>query len=293
MKINRLIAATLTIITLAVMTIPVSAEETDAPLRGLFPYTMISREVIDKRLADDWIIVTDSGDPYQNVGTAVPFANNIEWSQVNSFIGTMQADPVSSSRILVSLAGLTPSGSFLYNAGLVPEEEAVKQEVIKYLNSYDWKNASEDEKARYTAQYIQDRCVYDAQYNCNKMMTNNAGELAEIVNKNTTYACLVQGRSGMDGFVQTYHLLTRAVGLKSIRIYSMYLNSSYNYVNLGGEWYKIGSLAWETQDSMNASEAIKIALANPAEHAAEDIRSLQDRSEEWYFDDTLPTEPSY
>lgn len=215
-------AAVLAFVLLAASVMPVFAEENSQyPLKGTFPYTMMTEEIVNNRLAEGWVY---AGDPYAEVGTAVPFTNNAEWVQVNQFRSST-ATGINSAKILISLAGLTPSPDSYTGSALTIEEEAVKNEVIKYLESYDWKHASDYEKAAYTAEYIAGRC---------KSEKNACGDSLYI---NSSYSCLINGQSMCDGFAQTYHLLTRAVGLKSVQVGT--LSHAWNYVMIDEQWYEM------------------------------------------------------
>ena len=174
-RVRQLVAAAMTVTTLCMAAVaPAYAnEEEQYPLKGTFPYTLMTKEIVDKRLSEGWVF---TGDPYADVGTATPFQNNEEWAQVNQFKNSATTG-ANSGRILLTLAGLKPSpDGGTYSSELTAEEEAVKNEVIKYLNSYDWKNASEYEKAYYTAEYIASRCTYDYEFGNDN---------------NTSYSCLV------------------------------------------------------------------------------------------------------
>jgi len=219
-RVRQLIAAAMTVTTLCMAAVaPAYAnEEEQYPLKGTFPYTLMTKEIVDKRLAEGWVF---TGDPYADVGTATPFTNNLEWSQVNTYKTHVMG--LNFPKILITLAGLKPAPDPYSGSELTAEEEAVKTEVIKYLNSYDWKNASEYEKAYYTAEYIASRCKYDDECNDN----------------NTAYSCLVKGKSRCDGFATAYHLLTRAVGLKSVYVSDIRLYHSWNYVMIDDQWYLI------------------------------------------------------
>ena len=159
---------------------------------------------------------------------------------------------------------------------LTAEEEAVKTEVIKYLNSYDWKNASDYEKAYYTAEYIASRSKrIDDDYN------------QDNTQDDSVYAVLINGRSVHAGFTQTYHLLTRAVGLKSVDARDV-----HNYVMIDGQWYKIDvSRIAEPTASMSIQHKIDWYLKQPATDT--DQYLWVEKGIELEFDSTLPDQPMY
>lgn len=273
-RVKQLVAAAMTVTTLCMAAVaPTYAnEEEQYPLKGTFPYTLMTKEIVDKRLAEGWVF---TGDPYADVGTATPFQNNEEWSQVNYFKNPVVTG-ICADKILVTLAGLKPGWNMSTGSELTAEEEAVKNEVIKYLSSYDWKNASEYEKAYYTAEYIASRSKrIDDDYN------------QDNTQDDSVYAVLINGRSVYAGFTQTYHLLTRAVGLKSVDA-----GDTHNYVMISGQWYEIdvANIATPTA-SMSIQDNIDWYLKEPATDT--DQYLWVEMGIEGEFDSTLPDQPTY
>lgn len=271
-KRNLLITAITVVSMLAATIMPVYATEADLyPLKGTFPYTQMTREIIDNRLNAGWAV---GSNPYAEVGMVIPFTNNAEWAQANSFRSSVASD-INAGKILITLAGLSPTPDSYSGSELTAEEETVKQEVIKYLNSYNWKQASDYEKAAYTAEYIASRCTY---------LKDDSGDGA---NRNNIYSCLVNGVSMCDGFTQTYHLLTRAVGLKSVQVSNVV--HAWNYVSLDNQWYKIDmTLIGSSADYQSRTRE---CLLEPAKDAATYVWAVSGM--ELDFDPTLPKEPMY
>lgn len=272
--VKQFAAAFMAIVSLTATAMPVYADESDQyPLKGTFPYTMMTKETVDRRLADGWVYV---GDPYAEVGTAVPFSNNAEWVQVNQFRSSV-ATGINSSKILITLAGLTPSPDSYSGSVLTPEEEAVKNEVIKYLDSYDWKHASEYEKAAYTAEYIASRC---------RSEKNVSGDSLYI---NSSYSCLINGESMCDGFAQTYHLLTRAAGLKSVQAGT--LSHAWNYVMIDQQWYEMDVSIVASPLKSSRQEYIERYL----ERIPTDVTQYlwMEAGVDFDLDSTLADQPSY
>lgn len=269
-KIKQIIAAGMAVIAVTAGSLPAHAEEVDQyPLRGSFPYTLNTKESIDAKLADGWVF---SGDPYETVGTAVPFRNNSEWAQINTF--KFSVTNLNPGKILITLAGLTPIQDSLTGSKLTPEEEAVKNEVIKYLNSYDWRNASDYKKAAYTAEYIVNRCEYKN--------IEGSGLLT-----NSSYSCLINGFAVCDGFAQTYHLLTRAVGLKSVEISQDF--HAFNYVNIDGVWRKIDVSS--VANYIDKTGRINEFLSKKADDTS--INLWNENGVEFEPDSTIPSQPKY
>lgn len=222
----------------------------DYPLQGTFPYT----------IADD--------------GMAYPFTNNIEYAQINDFNprGMME---MYNGYVLCYLAGLpTPT--------LTDYELAVALKTKEFLNSFDWKNASEYEKAYQAALFIAERCNY----------SSNTDDIGSVEN-NTSYGCLINGQSLCDGFAQAYHLLTRAVGLRSYQVRS--ISHSWNYVEIDGTLYEL--------DLTNICDNI-FTFDNKLSFIKEDLTKVNsfNASKEYIwtlngatlqFDKSIPTEPLF
>ena len=246
--------------------------EEEYPLKGTFPYTMITKESIDKKLEDGWVFTSD---PYVSVGECYSFTNNKEWSQVNAFRG--HPYELSYDRILMTLAGLKPIPNPFYGSELNELELAVKDEIISYLNSYDWKNASDYEKAAYTAQYINARCQY-------KEVIGSGAE------HNSAYSALVKGYAECGGFAQTYHVLTRAAGLKSVHVTNLKTYHDFNYVKTDGVWREIDISHITSFTSQTA--AIHKFLSQEPKTKGEYLWERKPDSD-FCFDPTISDQPLY
>lgn len=281
-RMKQLAALAMAVVTLGMSSFTALADEDPYPLKGRIGYTLITRESIDAKIADGWVF---GGDPYATVGKAELFANNAEWAQSNSFHDSQFTD-IKYGKILLNLAGLTPiPDMYSGSSDLTEKELALKNEVVKYLNSYDWKNASEYEKAAYTAHYIAERATYNSDVYI-RMVNGETIDPSE--EENSAYSALVQGHSLCDGFAQAYHLLTRAVGLKCVEG-SSYLHG-WNYVMIDGKWHEIDVSA-ASQEMKHYPDTVERQLGNQATRLEENIWTLA--GIELDFDPTLPSEPIY
>jgi len=272
MRKRKIFAALITMVSILTATVVPAYAEEQYPLQGTFPYTLTTRESVDAKLADGWMM---GSNPYGDVGTAVPFVNNPEWVQINNYKSSV-ATGINSAKILITLAGLTPAPDSISGSALTAEEDAVKIKVVEYLNSYDWKTATEYEKAAYTAEYIANRCRYQT----------GEGDSLPI---NSSYSCLVNGVSLCDGFAATYHLLTRAVGLKSIHTGTV--SHAWNYVMIDNQWYYIDiSDVSQPTASFSIQDSIQKYLKQPAT----DMSYIwTETGVDFDFDNTIPSEPIY
>lgn len=213
--------------------------------------------------------------PGLEAGSAVLFRNNPEYAQINTF----KLMFINNNKVLIYLAGLQPGGD-----PMTAEEMAVANAVREFVNSFDWKNASDYEKAAYAAEYLANKCTYiDA-------------DLADGMNVNSSYSALVKGASMCDGFADAYHVLTRAVGLKSVHVWNY--THAWNYVMIDGVWYRMdtsdvsqmGRSTWKPSSiEKEAAEYLKEPVPE------EDINTYLwvEKGLELQFDPEGPSQPLY
>lgn len=115
------------------------------------------------------------------------------------------------------LAGVTMPG---YEAAENSAETlAIEKEIRNFLSSFDWRNASDYEKAVHVAKRV-NQAEYDN--------TTSSCNLA--------YGCLVEGKALCDGFVNAANLLAWCVDLPSTPIVSMSANHTYMAYCINGVW---------------------------------------------------------
>ena len=115
------------------------------------------------------------------------------------------------------LAGVTMPG---YEAAENSAETlAIEKEIRDFLSSFDWRNASDYEKAVHVAKRV-NQAEYDN--------TTNSCNLA--------YGCLVEGKALCDGFVNAADLLAWCVDLPSTPVVSMSANHTYMAYCINGVW---------------------------------------------------------
>lgn len=99
------------------------------------------------------------------------------------------------------------------------ETLAIEKEIRDFLNSFDWKNASDYEKAVHIARRV-NKAEYDN--------TTNSCNLA--------YGCLVEGKALCDGFVNAANLLAWCVDLPSTPVVAISANHTYMAYCINGVW---------------------------------------------------------
>ncbi len=113
-----------------------------------------------------------------------------------------------------------------------PELQQVLGEIRNFLNSFDFKNASEKEKAQKAAQYVS-RASYDYETYWNSF----AGSSYYRDNWRTAslYGCLVDKKCVCEGYSDAFHTLARMVGLLCVT--SSNSTHQWDYVRIDGEWW--------------------------------------------------------
>lgn len=222
-------------------------EETDYPLKGTLAYS-----------------IGFDGKPEL-------FQNNPEYVQVNSF--TYGGEPrLHDNIVLLYLAGL-------WDQGLTQYEVDIVNTIKEFLNSFDWKNATDYEKTDKAIRFIAKRSKY----------INIDGDGLDT---NSSYSCLVKGISVCDGFAQSFHLLSRAVGIKSYYVGN--LSHAWNYVQINGEYYEIDpSILTDIYHNQNDNfnYILNNDLTIPSDRADQYIWILN--GTQLQFDSSAPTEPIF
>lgn len=232
-------------------------EETDYPLKGTLAYS-----------------IGFDGKPEL-------FQNNPEYVQVNSF--TYGGEPrLHDNIVLLYLAGL-------WDQGLTQYEVDIVNTIKEFLNSFDWKNATDFEKAEQAIHFIVKRSNYDIL----------DGEGLET---NSSYSTLVKGVSACDGFAKSFHLLTRAAGIKSFYVSDIKKNHAWNYVKIDNTYYKVdvSGIAQDYQmdkqtnhqyENLSLDYNIEKSLGSPAKDADQYIWILNGTPLQ--FDSSAPIEPIF
>ena len=98
---------------------------------------------------------------------------------------------------------------------------AIENELRSFLNSFDWKNASDYEKAVAIA-----KKVNEAEY-------NNNGDYAHL-----QYGCLVEKKAACDGFTNTAEILGMCVGLPVSDVVLGFSTHAFPVYCINGIWFK-------------------------------------------------------
>lgn len=216
-------------------------------------------------------------------GTAQLFTNNAEYAQSN-LMKSNRDIRMRDANVLLYLAGL-------YDGELTEYEWAVAEKVREFLSSFDWQGASDYEKAERAIRFIVERCTYE-EINDEPLLCNSS------------YSCLVKDKSMCNGFAASFHLLTKAIGVKSY--YVSNVSHSWNYVKIADTYYKIdvSSIAQDKkayefientyqiqQENLSLDYNIRYSLSTTADDADKYIWDLN--GSQVQFDPRLPTKPLF
>ncbi len=92
--------------------------------------------------------------------------------------------------------------------------------IRNFLNSFDWRNASEMERANRAAKLVTEAKYAGSKY-CHQV-----------------YGNLVDKRGTCVSFASSFHLLTRLMGMNSLYIINPSLDHAWNYIQIDGKWYR-------------------------------------------------------
>lgn len=141
---------------------------------------------------------------------------------------------------------------------VIPYKEAQRElEVIRnFLNSFDWKNASDLEKATRVG-----KLVSEAKY-------GDGG--------NDVYDNLI-GRKGVCGsFASTFHILTRLMGMNSLYKTGFVSGQphAWNYVQIDGKWYEFDGSQISKFELQLAFDSYRLENATKQMHEYYDAKAL-------------------
>ncbi len=137
----------------------------------------------------------------------------------------------------------TGSEGFVYadtmeDESAYPLAQQVLNEIRAFLNSFDFKNATEMEKAQKVAEYVS-RASYDyATYN-EWLQRGGQAYYKDHWQSASIYGCLVGKNCVCQGYSDAYRILARMVGLLCTT--AERTDHSWNYVRIDGEWWTVSN----------------------------------------------------
>ncbi|MFR5600914.1 MAG: transglutaminase domain-containing protein [Lachnospiraceae bacterium] len=153
-----------------------------------------------------------------------------------------------------SLAKPVDFDNVFIDGNFADDMRAVRAEVIRFLNSFDWKNASEYERAERAALWIAEN--HTPEFDENGWQINSTG-------REGAYPILGAKKGGVcRNYCAAYQLLCRSVGLNCLE-YGTSMHA-WNDVQIDGVWRKI-DLYGLTGGWEKAPEEIKRFLDTPTE----------------------------
>ncbi len=115
-----------------------------------------------------------------------------------------------------------------------PEVKQVLEEIRNFLNSFDFKNASEKEKAQKVAEYVS-RASYDYDTYLSAFKGSGSRYYSDNWRTASIYGCLVDKKCVCMGYSDAFHTLARMVGLLCVTTSNS--DHQWDYVRIDGEWW--------------------------------------------------------
>lgn len=203
---------------------PLKTDKKLYPLSGEVTYGVITKEQVDYAISQGyWLLAEDrngewwdSEKDYDKYLETVLGDKGLTQTAVDLPI-TLNGDANAQNHTtyILDLAGL-------YDGKLTETEQQIRDLLAEYLNSFDWKNASEYERADRAIKFIAERCTYN-------------GDEAAI--KGGLWDCLFTGGTGCEGFADTFYMLARCTRLNVIT--ASHTAHAWSYVEIDGKWYEL------------------------------------------------------
>lgn len=142
--------------------------------------------------------------PAGMTGLSYVYQKAVEDRDPTYYVGFSQR----SIAVIAKLAGITDKNPTSDQA----ETQELYNEVVSFMNSFDWRNASDIEKATRICERIH-KASYDWDA-ANESMTTGWSESLSY----GAYGCLVKGKAVCQGYTEAAHLLGMAVGIKTMEM---------------------------------------------------------------------------
>lgn len=218
---------------------PLKSDPKMYPLTGRVEYGIITKELLDAYVADGGVFMGTTSDGRfidtrkrasdmaiaynEYLGKIAPaekmtnYYRGNEWTRIS--IGNSPLD------IYMDLAGL-------YDGELGEKAKEVRVVIADFLNSFDFKNASDKEKLDRVLEFTKSK--YKTSVSDEEIMADKTPGAFWSV-----WGALIDGRAVCAGDIETLQLLCRCVGLNSIcavnRIHE------WGYAEVDGKWYRIAT----------------------------------------------------
>lgn len=206
---------------------PLKADKNIYPLSGEVLYGIYTKEIIDYQIdVLGWELLgtargIDYDSKYDKDRTNIykALVGKIELpDRAIDYFETERPD-VNIAEVYLDLAGL-------YDGELDPKEKDLRNIVIEFLNSFDYKNVSEEEKLQNIIKFIGSKGHYVA--------VRSPLEVYDRTNTyiGTAWSLFMTGEGSCDSFDDAVQLLGRVVGLSVLRC----VNTEV-YVKVNDKWY--------------------------------------------------------
>ncbi|AXU80056.1 TPA: transglutaminase domain-containing protein [Clostridioides difficile] len=182
---------------------------------------------------------------------------NKGYSGLGAYAAAFAGEPYKS----IIFKNLDPIKSIAGKELLTYEQAKNELAVIRnFLNSFDWRNASDMEKANRAA-----KLVIESKY------------VSGVAHDTDVYGNIVEKRGSCGSFASSFHVLTRLMGMNSIYQEDGALNHAWNYVQIDGKWYEFdGSevALYRTSAEFNSSRLENATKTMPKYYDAKALFAL-------------------
>lgn len=215
---------------------PLKSDPKLYPLTGRVEYGVITRELLDQCVAEGEFYVGRTKDGYKFNTRKRPEDLEIAYKEQIGKIdipskmtyryigeaGTLIAIGNTSTDIYLDLAGL-------YDGELSEKAKEVRNIIADFLNSFDFRNASDQERLDRMLEFAKSKYKYG-------LSDEEIMEDKEIACANV-WGVLTKGKAVCSGDSKTLQLLANCVGLKSIAATNG--GHDWNYIEVDDKWYRI------------------------------------------------------
>lgn len=219
---------------------PLKTDKKLYPLSGEVTYGVITKEQVDYALSQGYALLAED--------------RNGEWwdaeHDYEKYLETVLGDKgltATAVDLPITLMGDNASGSYTkyildlagwYEGKWTESQQQIRNLLAEYLNSFDWKNASEYERADRAIKFIADRCDYE-------------GGVSQKVS--SLWDTFFAGKNSCEGFADAFYMVARCSGLNVIN--ARHTAHAWSYVEIDGKWYEIDL---DGSDDENVQEFIDI-----------------------------------
>lgn len=215
---------------------PLKSDKKLYPLSGEVTYGVITKEQVDYALSQGYALLAedrngewwDAEHDYDKYLETVLGDKGLTQTAVDLPVNLH--DDLSSGEsdvYILDLAGW-------YDGKWTEPQQHIRNLLVEYLNSFDWKNASEYERADRAIRFIAERCDY------------NGNDIQQV---SSLWDTFFSGEAACEGFADAFYMLARCTDLNVVK--ARHTAHAWNYVEIDGKWYEIGLWSLADKDGID------------------------------------------